>query len=92
MNVLSLATIISLVFASPAAATVVCGKAKEMISAFKMQYSEVPMWRGTTGVGTTVVILESPSGTWTALQIKDEIACVVSSGEKSELAKPGKPA
>lgn len=74
------------------AANMVCGQAQALMDGFRMKYGETPIWRGQTGVGTVGVILASPSGTWTALQIKDDMACAVASGDKAEMAEPGEPA
>lgn len=94
LTALLLAGLVAIVtFTGPAfPATMPCGKAEDMLAGFRAKYDEVPIWRGVTGAGTTVVVLASPAGTWTALQMRDGMACAVASGDKAQLADKGDPA
>jgi len=72
-----------------------CAPAKLIVERLAAAYGEVPAQEGATDGGDLVVVLASPSGSWTALRVTPAgLACFLASGQGWQPvppAVPGKP-
>ena len=81
---------LALALAAPAQ-TPQCGSPVEILAGLASRYSEVVVAEGEVGGGQTLLITATPDGaTWTAIMVKGDLACLVSSGHNWR--DPAKPA
>lgn len=69
----------------PAHAQTLCGPRREVIDAIKQSAQETEVWYGHTSGNEKAVmlLLSGKSGSWTLLQVRPDVACVVGAGTKS---------
>lgn len=69
----------------PANAQTLCGPRREVIDAIKQSAQETEVWYGHASGNEKAVmlLLSGKSGSWTLLQVRPDVACVVGAGQGS---------
>ena len=61
-----------------------CSKAEAVMSYFRDNFNEMPLWVGKTNTGTHVLLLvNKETRTWTMIEYDAALACVLGAGEIS---------
>ena len=62
---------------------VTCDHATVIVNLLKDHYKESLVWVGTAGKTMVMLTVNTTTYTWTLLEIYDEIACILATGQKS---------
>lgn len=55
------------------------------------QYGETPVFQGADSLGSVLLILAAPAGSFTAFRVIGDLACVLTSGEGATVRLPKAP-
>lgn len=69
---------------------VICADLKTVIETVSGDFQEQPTWRGNDEKSKYIMFSNSKTGTWTMIQYKDNLACIVGTGENSKSIFIGK--
>lgn len=86
-TILRLATaVVAVFFASSATAQNSCADLGATAQQLKLNYGELPTWRGLSGRGYMIVLFESAdSKTWTIVMVRpDGLACPLDAGGRAQ--------
>ena len=75
------------VFTSQAYGQQRCADASAIISYLFETFKEMPVWQGFAQNGTHIVLMQSGTGSWTLLAVKDGLACLLATGVGGDVAK-----
>jgi hypothetical protein len=68
-----------------------CLPLTELIATAAKQYGELPVFQGADAVGSVLLILVSQSGSFTAVRVLGETACILTVGEGATVRLPKAP-
>ena len=64
---------------------VFCNSAAMILEIVATRYKEKPVWLGVQEQGLIMLLTNSTTKTWTLLEIYDEVACILGTGNKFNL-------
>ena len=59
-----------------------CDSATSILQIIKDRYKEVPVWVGSQNKGIVMLTVNEITKSWTLLEIYDEVACILGTGNK----------
>lgn len=59
-----------------------CNSAVMILEVVRNKYQEKPVWLGTQNQGLIMLLVNETTMSWTLLEISDEVACVLGTGNR----------
>jgi len=70
--------------------SILCSDLKTVIENISGNYVEVPFWNGKDSVSKYILMVNEKTKSWTFIQYNDKSACILGTGDQSNLIKFGK--
>ena len=65
-----------------------CGETAVMLQIIKDRYQESPVWIGSQSRGILMLMVNQTTQTWTLLEIYEQVACVLGTGNQYNSMQP----
>lgn len=70
---------------------VFCDSATAILQIIKDRYREIPVWVGSQSKGIIMLTVNDATQSWTLLELYDEVACILSNGNKFNIMQQIRP-